>query len=131
MTHSDDGKEPTSEVLGPIPGHAPQGRGADSPGVAQTEDALRASARVAITLRRIPGGPADRIWGGRGSGLTCPVCDGTILPHELELELEFRCDGLGASYESYHLHVRCCAAWDFARLYLWGPAREGGNLGPR
>jgi hypothetical protein len=66
-------------------------------------------ARCAITRGRIrnallPRGPV-RVWGGRGTGQPCALCDKPIEPTQVEYELEVRTRG---SVQSYRFHVECC-----------------------
>jgi hypothetical protein len=91
---------------------------------APTERALRLAARRAIEAGRIPSSPAARIWGGPGSGASCPICETIVLAPELEFELEF-------DSGSRQLHIRCCAAWDFERrrLHRGEPEAGGGPTG--
>jgi hypothetical protein len=79
------------------------------------EAIFRQRAREAIRAQRLPSRPPDRTWGGNGSGEPCPICGDTIKRDELELELEFRPDHESAIRHSYHLHLRCFAAWEFER----------------
>ena len=72
---------------------------------------LRERAREAIKAGQLPSRPADRTWGGPGTGLDCAICGRPLPPQETELELEF----LGSSEEGHsvrcHVHVGCFHAW--------------------
>jgi RNA polymerase sigma-70 factor, ECF subfamily len=67
---------------------------------------LRIKAREAVLAGRLPSARPERIWGGPGMGERCAVCQEPIEPQESELELQF------AGQASYHVHVRCFAAWE-------------------
>jgi len=92
------------------------------------EKALRVRAREAVKAGKLPKVRPERIWGGPGIGARCAVCDEPIERTESEFELQFAessgCEPappgderpVGVSADgSYHLHVRCFAAWEFER----------------
>ncbi len=81
------------------------------------ENTLRQKARAAIVAGKLPHRRPDRTWGGKGGGIACSVCGEAVAPQDLEYELEYA-SGSGSSpgLGSYHLHVRCFAAWDAERI---------------
>jgi len=91
-------------------------------GVCQTrmpdEARLRDQARDVIRSGRLPLRDPDRLFGGPGSGAVCAVCGELTTRNSLELKIRFR--GHGAM-DSFHLHPRCFAAWEFERAKITGP----------
>lgn len=79
------------------------------------EDHLRERARMLILAGTVPARRPDRIWGGRGSGDCCPVCEATVGDDETEMELEFARDGVAAIF---HVHLACFAALEQERRQL-------------
>jgi hypothetical protein len=76
------------------------------------EEALQARARQRIEQHLLPRERPARMWGGRGTGVSCSLCDEPILESEPEMELEF--EGVtGAPIVRFHL--RCQSVWDSAR----------------
>lgn len=61
--------------------------------------------------------PVQRL-GGRGSGTPCSLCDRTIGPTEMELELEFMVGDAEGLARVFHLHMSCSTAWEIARKAL-------------
>ena len=78
----------------------------------QGRDTLRDTARERIEQARLPRNKPSRMWGGRGSGQTCSLCDKPILDSEPEMELEF--DG-EASAPVVRFHLQCQTVWDEVR----------------
>jgi hypothetical protein len=74
--------------------------------------ALRARARERIEQGRLPRARALRTWGGRGSGLSCDLCDAPITGDEPEFELQL--DAI-PSGETVRLHRLCHTLWNEAR----------------
>ena len=74
-------------------------------------DALRDAARERIEQARLPGHKPVRMWGGRGSGKSCSLCDKPILETEPEMELEY--EGALAS-STVRFHLQCQSVWDEA-----------------
>ena len=70
------------------------------------ESTLRVQARSLIQAGKIPNRLPDRIWGGRGVGSPCTVCDAPVKRDEAELEVEWI---EGASKINHNLHARCFA----------------------
>jgi hypothetical protein len=68
----------------------------------------RQETRGAIQSRTLPERPADRVWGGSGSGARCAICDRPVNRDEAELELEFIREGDPVP-DAYHVHARCFA----------------------
>jgi DNA repair exonuclease SbcCD ATPase subunit len=77
------------------------------------QEELRPKARAALKLGLIPRDSPKGVWGGNGSGETCPVCGRPVDAAEKELEIEFA-DDLQAVRE-FHLHFPCFAAWEIER----------------
>lgn len=71
---------------------------------------LHNQARLALQAGKLPSGRADRVVGGSGTGEMCPVCGESIVRNEMELAIEFDDGALGP--KAYHLHPRCCLAWE-------------------
>ena len=79
------------------------------------EPRLREQAKEAIQSGRLPANRQDRMWGGPGLGVRCTVCGLDITRDQLEMQIEFGRDGTNPGIDTYHLHVRCFAAWEFER----------------
>jgi len=60
----------------------------------------------------LPREAPQRMWGGSGSGAECAICRERIGTDQLEFELEYRCVGNPNGRPSFHVHVRCCSAWE-------------------
>jgi hypothetical protein len=75
---------------------------------------LRAKAREAIQRGKLPTTQPAHKFGGEGSGAICPVCGESVRPQQMELEVHFARPG--GALDRYHLHPRCCAAWETERL---------------
>jgi len=84
--------------------------------------ALRRGALAAIQSRAMPRDPPLQMWGGRGSGETCPVCGQACDPAEAELELEFAPLENNQAPREFHLHLACFEVWDLVRTSA--PATE-------
>lgn len=81
----------------------------------QGRDALRDAARERIEQSRLPCTKPARMWGGRGSGHACSLCDRPILDSEPEMELEYE----GTDRQSViRFHLQCQSIWDEARQQL-------------
>ena len=79
------------------------------------EPRLREQARAAIRAGRLPARTQDRTWGGPGVGVEYPICSLPVGRTQLEMPIEFSHDGTRPGIDTYHLHVRCFAAWEFER----------------
>jgi hypothetical protein len=77
----------------------------------QGRDALRDAARERIEQARLPRNKPSRIWGGRGTGQTCSLCDQPIADTEPEMELEYDDD----SQPVVRFHLQCQSVWDEVR----------------
>jgi len=88
------------------------------------QDELRTQARERIRKELLPRVKPLRVWGGRGTGLACSLCDLPIRATEPEMELEFE----GASEIPVRFHLQCQSIWDAARLTpdapLWTPVEQ-------
>ena len=85
----------------------------------QGRDALRDAARERIEQARLPRNKPSRMWGGRGSGQACSLCDKPILDSEPEMELEY--EG-GEPQVVVRFHLQCQTVWDemrYARDSAW------------
>ena len=78
----------------------------------ENEQALRARARQRIGQGLLPREKPTRMWGGRGTGAVCNLCDRPIDSSEPEMELEYEPSG-GVS--SVRLHLHCQSIWDAER----------------
>jgi hypothetical protein len=78
----------------------------------EQEEVLRARARQRIEQHRLPREKPSRMWGGRGSGAACSLCDEPIVDSEPEMELEY---DPSAPIPTVRFHLRCQAIWDSAR----------------
>jgi hypothetical protein len=76
----------------------------------QQEEALQTRAHDRIEQGLLPREKPTRMWGGRGSGLPCSLCDKPISESEPEMELEYE-----AQSPSIRFHLRCQSIWDGAR----------------
>jgi hypothetical protein len=74
---------------------------------------LSEKVRSALRAGKIPNRTPDRTSRGPEVGAKCPICD---LPFTVEdlVEVDFAHEG-DTGVESYHLHLRCYAAWEFER----------------
>jgi len=75
-------------------------------------DSLRDKVREVVLTGKLPPRPPDRVWGGRGGGAPCSVCNVPIRREEVEFELEFLRAG---EITTNHLHVDCFTAWECER----------------
>jgi hypothetical protein len=79
------------------------------------ECTLRDKARAVIQGGKLPNRHPDRMWGGPGVGAHCTICSAPVKRDELEFEIEFARDGDDPAASTYHVHIRCFAAWQFER----------------
>ena len=85
------------------------------------EAALRERAREVVRAGRVPNRRPDRAWGGHGLGVECAICNRPVRRDELEFEIEFARQGDRPGLDTYHLHIRCFAAWEFERDHVAPP----------
>ena len=78
------------------------------------EGELRRRARAALNATIIPRGRPTGLWGGNGTGESCPVCGHPIDEAEMELEVEFAAD-ITSGVREFHMHLPCFAAWESER----------------
>ena len=78
----------------------------------QNEEALLIRARERIDQQLLPREKPARMWGGRGTGLPCCLCDAPIADSEPEMELEYEAP---APLATVRFHLRCQSIWDVAR----------------
>jgi hypothetical protein len=74
----------------------------------QLETELRLVARDRIEKGRLPRVVPSRMWGGKGAGRRCALCDKAIRREESELEVE---EHLNGKVETYRFHVLCQSLW--------------------
>lgn len=80
------------------------------------EKELRRRARAALDAAIIPRDWPKGLWGGNGSGESCPVCGQPVDAAEMELEVEFEITEVGTQgVREFHLHLPCFAAWEIER----------------
>src|SRR5690606_18492996 len=79
------------------------------------ENWLRQKARESIEAGHLPPGAPARVWGGRGLGLSCPVCAERVMREQTGYELEFAISGEDGQFQRYALHVPCFFAWEALR----------------
>jgi hypothetical protein len=91
------------------------------------ENLLRAKAREALGTGKLPVRRPERMWGGKGAGAACAVCDLPVRRDEIGFDLEFPGEAGSANAFSCALHMRCLAAWEFERV-LSTPTRDGHGL---
>ena len=82
--------------------------GTDAMPLTQFVSALRPIARDRISKGHLPRKVRSTLWGGNGSGQLCALCDKTISPSEVELEVEALING---AVRTLRFHVLCESAW--------------------
>jgi len=75
----------------------------------QFEAELRPIARDRISKGRLPRQGCSTLWGGNGTGQLCALCDKTIPPAEVELEVEALING---AVRTLRFHVLCQSVWE-------------------
>jgi hypothetical protein len=78
----------------------------------QGREALRDTARERIEQSRLPRTKPARMWGGRGTGQVCSLCDRPILDSEPEMELEYES---AEALSVVRFHLQCQSVWDEVR----------------
>jgi hypothetical protein len=78
----------------------------------ENEEALRARARKRIEQGLLPREKPLRMWGGRGTGAACTLCDHPIETTEPEMELEYEPP---TALPCVRFHLRCQSIWELAR----------------
>ena len=76
---------------------------------------IAAKTRDAIRNGRLPAMPANRTFGGPGTGAACAVCGEPVTRNQMELEIEFNRHGATPGLDRYRLHTKCFAAWELER----------------
>jgi hypothetical protein len=79
------------------------------------EAALRERARQVVQSGTLPNRRPDGAWGGHGVGADCAICGMPVKLDELEFEIEFVGRGDDSGRDTYHVHIRCFAAWEIER----------------
>ncbi|MDB6160674.1 MAG: hypothetical protein JWO04_4380 [Gammaproteobacteria bacterium] len=77
---------------------------------------LHVRAKERMQSGELPTYAPSSSYAGRGSTITCALCDAPILPTDVELELEFVAQG--ADRKVIRLHSRCESVWNEERLRL-------------
>jgi hypothetical protein len=95
-----------------------------------SDDQTRQRARAVIQAGTLPNRPPARTWGGPGLGMPCTICGEAVLPHEVEVEIEFAGDRGGLAARNFHAHVGCFMAWDVERQRV-EPGRGAACSGDR
>jgi hypothetical protein len=72
---------------------------------------LQRLARARIEKGQLPPVAPRQMFGGKGDGARCSLCDQAINADEVELEVEQHLIG---GVRSLHFHVLCHAAWQLA-----------------
>lgn len=80
------------------------------------EPLLRQRARAAVKNGKLPARSPDRTWGRVGVGAACAVCEVRVTSVQMAMEIRFARDGDPLGFDTFHLHVRCFAAWEFERV---------------
>jgi hypothetical protein len=79
------------------------------------EAILRVKAREAIRTGRLPARRPDRTWSGPGVGFSCAVCERLVRRHDREVQIRLSTAWPRARIGTFHVHLRCFAAWEFKR----------------
>lgn len=74
----------------------------------QLETELRRVARDRVAKGQLPRVVPLQMWGGKGTGRNCALCDKAIESEEMELEVERRIDG---EIAPLRFHVACHSLW--------------------
>jgi hypothetical protein len=82
-----------------------------------SDDELGRVAKRRIDTGELPCHPGARMWGSRGSGATCSLCDRPIRAEEVEYEVAADV-GVDECERVFHFHISCHAVWqaECARL---------------
>jgi hypothetical protein len=92
------------------------------------EALLHERARELLRTGQLPLHNTGRaIFGQRGSGAACAVCDVLITRDQTEGAIEVSHDGAGSGTEIYHFHARCFEAWAVERTKLERASGETGS----
>jgi hypothetical protein len=83
-------------------------------------------ARAVIEMGKLPNRHPDRMWGGRGEGARCTICDTPVTQEEIEFEIEFATDGADGLVDRHRVHGPCLIAWEAERRH-----QAAGESGPQ
>lgn len=75
----------------------------------ELEEKLRPIARERIAKGQLPCEVPSRMWGGRGTGKPCALCDRPIEWEDGELEVEERV--VDGAVQIYRFHIVCQSVW--------------------
>jgi hypothetical protein len=78
----------------------------------QFGEELRPIARRRIEEGQLPSEVPSRMWGGRGTGQLCALCDQPIHRGDVELEVEGRVHG---AVRTFRFHWVCQSVWHIER----------------
>jgi hypothetical protein len=67
--------------------------------------------RDKVPAGALPNRRPDRMWGGPSDGAFCAICRTDVERGEPEFEIEFVGHGDDSGTATYHVHIRCFAAW--------------------
>jgi hypothetical protein len=76
--------------------------------LAKLEAELRPIARERIAMGQLPRETPTRMWGGKGTGQVCALCDKAIERDEVEFEVEHR---IGETAQMLRFHLVCESIW--------------------
>ena len=91
------------------------------------EAVLREQAHEATRTGTLPARRPDRTWTGSGVGFACAVCARPVRRYDREVQVQFEHSGHVTGLDTFHLHLRCFAAWELER----GMAPRRGGALPR
>ena len=95
--------------------------------MASREDELEQVAKERIRTGQLPCHPAARMWGSRGTGVPCSLCDRAIAPEEVEYEVAADADGdSGHAEHILRFHLACHAIWQAQCVRAGGAPAEAG-----
>ena len=79
------------------------------------EAVLREQAHEATRTGTLPTRRPDRTWSGPGGGFACAVCTRPVRRYDREVQAQFEYAGRVPGLDTFHLHLRCFAAWELER----------------
>lgn len=81
------------------------------PAAQLNEKDLPGLARERIASGELPAHVPRRLWGGKGGGEACALCDQAIVPDEMQLEIRTD-DGEQREVRVLCFHVSCHSVWE-------------------
>jgi hypothetical protein len=79
------------------------------------EAVLREFARFGMRDGTLPRREPNRMWGRRGVGALCAVCETPTTAEQVEYVVEFARDGPNSDRDRLLCHLRCFAMWELER----------------